>query len=190
LVIVDEDSAVLQSSENWDVVISPAPEPAQVTVTASLLLNAEMPAPSPVVGVQDPPLAVEVAESSSTWVALTTEEVMELTTCRYIDFPNVGVIDLEVPQFPEKVFEVAAERMFNEPSVMETIASVSKALQEYERAGGFAPAVAVDRRMWASRRPRLTWSQQQMCPCRCRSMKVEERRLPSRWKLLKVQPLS
>jgi hypothetical protein len=30
--------------------------------------------------------------------------------------------------------------MFAEPSIMDTIASVSKALHEYERADGFAPA--------------------------------------------------
>jgi hypothetical protein len=42
------------------------------------------------------------------------------------------------------VFEVASERMFNEPTIMETIVSVSKVLQEYERAGGFAPAVAAE----------------------------------------------
>jgi hypothetical protein len=34
--------------------------------------------------------------------------------------------------------------MFAEPSIMETIASVSKALQEYERASGFAPAVTME----------------------------------------------
>jgi hypothetical protein len=37
------------------------------------------------------------------------------------------------------VLEVVTERMFTEPSIMETITSVSKALHEYERAGGFAP---------------------------------------------------
>jgi hypothetical protein len=42
------------------------------------------------------------------------------------------------------VFEVASERMFNEPTIMETIMSVSKVLQEYERASGFAPAVAAE----------------------------------------------
>jgi hypothetical protein len=42
------------------------------------------------------------------------------------------------------VFEVASLRMFNEPMIMETIASASNALQEYERAGGFAPAVAAE----------------------------------------------
>jgi hypothetical protein len=69
---------------------------------------------------------------------------MELATGRYIDFLGIGVIDLEAPQLPEKVYEVASERMFNEPTIMETIASVSKALQEYERASSFAPAVAAD----------------------------------------------
>jgi hypothetical protein len=42
------------------------------------------------------------------------------------------------------VYEVAAEWMFNEPTIMETIMSVLKALQEYERTGGIAPAVAAD----------------------------------------------
>jgi hypothetical protein len=69
---------------------------------------------------------------------------MELATCWYIDFPGVGVIDLEAPQLPEKVYEVAAEQMFNKPTIMETIALVSKVLQEYECAGSFAPAVASD----------------------------------------------
>jgi hypothetical protein len=41
-----------------------------------------------VVEVQDPPPTAEVAESSSVRVALTTEEVMELATCWYIDFPD------------------------------------------------------------------------------------------------------
>jgi hypothetical protein len=69
-----------------------------------------------------------VAESSSARVALTAEEMMELATCRYIDFPGVGVIDLEAPQLPDKVYKVVAERMFNEPMIMEMIASVSKAV--------------------------------------------------------------
>jgi hypothetical protein len=83
-----------------------------------------------------------VAESSSDRDTITVEEVMELETCWYIDFPGVGVIALEAPQLPEKVLEVAMERMFTEPSIIDTIASVSKALQEYERASIFAPAVA------------------------------------------------
>jgi hypothetical protein len=70
--------------------------------------------------------------------AVIVEEVMELATSRYIDFPGVGVIDLEAPQFPEKMLDVATERMFAEPSIMEMIVSVSQVLQQYERAGGFA----------------------------------------------------
>jgi hypothetical protein len=87
---------------------------------------------------------LEVAETSSARGVLTAEEVMELVTCRYIDFLGVGVIDLEAPQLLEKVYVVASEWMFNEPTIMETIASVSKVLQEYERTGGFTPAVVVD----------------------------------------------
>jgi hypothetical protein len=34
--------------------------------------------------------------------------------------------------------------MFNEPTIMETIASVSKARQEYEHIGGFAPTVVAE----------------------------------------------
>jgi hypothetical protein len=77
VVIVDEDSAVLPLSGNCNAVIPPASEPAQVTATASLLPAVEMSMPSLVVEVQDPPPVVEVVESSSAWVALTTEEVME-----------------------------------------------------------------------------------------------------------------
>jgi hypothetical protein len=72
--------------------------------------------------------------------------MMDLETCRYIDFPHVGVIDLEAPQLQEKEYEMAAEWRPNEPTIMETIASISRALQEYERAGSFASAVATDAR--------------------------------------------
>jgi hypothetical protein len=56
--------------------------------------------------------------------------------------PGVRVIDLEAPQLPEKEYDAAAKWRSNEPTIMETIASVSKALQEYERADGFATAAA------------------------------------------------
>jgi hypothetical protein len=85
-----------------------------------------------------------VAETSSARGALIAEEVMELATCWYIDFPGVGVIDLEAPQLLEKVLEVVMERMFTKSMIIETIASVSKALKEYERADGFGPAVAAE----------------------------------------------
>jgi hypothetical protein len=60
--------------------------------------------------------------------AVTVEEVMELATSQYIDFPGIGVINLEAPQLPEKVLDVATERMFAEPSIMEMMVSVSQAL--------------------------------------------------------------
>jgi hypothetical protein len=100
VVVVDEDSAALPSSENSDVMTPPASESAQVAATASLLPTVEVPVPSPAVEVPRPPPTTEASETSSTRVALTAEEVMELATCRYIDFPGVRVIDLEAPQLP------------------------------------------------------------------------------------------
>jgi hypothetical protein len=144
VVVLDEDLAPPPLSESRDVVMAPASELAQVTATAGLPPAVEVSEPSPAVGVSGPPLTAEVAETYSTRDALTIEEVMELAMCWYIDFPNVGVIDLEAPQLPKKVLDVATERMFNEPTIMDTITSVSKALQEYERAGGFAPTVAAE----------------------------------------------
>jgi hypothetical protein len=142
--VLSEDSAALPLSENRNVVIPLASESIQVEETASLLPAVEAPAPSPAVEVPGPSSSTEVAETSSSRVALTAEEVIELATCPYIDFLGVGVIDLEAPQLLEKVYEVEVERMFNKSTIMETIALVSKALQEYERAGGFAPAIAKD----------------------------------------------
>jgi hypothetical protein len=49
-----------------------------------------------------------------------------------------------VPQLVEKEYEVAAERRSNESTIMETIASVSKVLQEYEHASSFASAATAD----------------------------------------------
>jgi hypothetical protein len=41
---------------------------------------------------------VEAVKTSSAVGAITVEEVMELATSRYIDFPSIGVIDLEAPR--------------------------------------------------------------------------------------------
>jgi hypothetical protein len=60
-------------------------ELAQVTAMASLLPAVEVSEPSPAVRVSGPPLTAEVAETSSARDALTAKEVMELSTCRYID---------------------------------------------------------------------------------------------------------
>jgi hypothetical protein len=54
--------------------------------------------------------------------------MMDLETCRYIDHHSVGVIDLIANQLPEKEYEVAAEWRSNEPTIMEMIVLVLKAL--------------------------------------------------------------
>jgi hypothetical protein len=114
--VLYEDSAPLPLSESHNAAMAPVLEPTQVPATASLLPAVEVPVPSPAVGFQGPLPIVEVAKSSSARVSLTVEEMMDLETCQYIDFPSVGVIDLEAPQLPEKEYEVAAERTSNEPT--------------------------------------------------------------------------
>jgi hypothetical protein len=144
MVALNQDSAAPSSSENHDVVIPPALGPTQEVMTASCLPAVEVSGPSPTAEASGPPPTAEVAKTSSAWVALTAKEVMELVTCRYINFPGIGVINLEAPQFPEKAYEVVSERMSNELTIMETTASVSKAQQEYKRAGGFALAAGAE----------------------------------------------
>jgi hypothetical protein len=128
VVVLDEDTAPPPVSESHDVAAVLALEPAQVPATTCLLPAVEVPVPPPTVEVQGPPPTAEVAESSLARVSLTVEEMMDLETCRYNDFPSLGVIDLEAPQLPEKEYKVAAERRSNEPTIMETIVSVLKAL--------------------------------------------------------------
>jgi hypothetical protein len=56
-----------------------------------------------------------VAETSSATGAVTVEEVMEMATSWYIDFPGIGIVDLEAPELPSKALDAAEERMFAEP---------------------------------------------------------------------------
>jgi hypothetical protein len=117
-----------------------------------------VPEPSLAAEVLGPSPTAEAAEASSAVGVVTVEEMMELAMCRYIDFPGIGVIDLEAPQLPEKVLEMATERMFVEPSIMEMIASVSEVLHDYERAGGFAPATAAEMAEGAFEVPAVVWT--------------------------------
>jgi hypothetical protein len=142
--VMDEGLAAPLSSESRDVVIPSAPGAMQVAMATSSLPAVKVPGPSPVAEASGPPPTTEVADTSSDQITLTTEEVMELATCRYINFPSVGVIDLEGPQYSEKGYEATEEWMSNAPTIRETLASVSKALQEYESADGFSLASRVE----------------------------------------------
>jgi hypothetical protein len=103
-------------------------------------LAAEVADPSPTAEVLEPSPTAGAAKTSSVVGAVTVEEVMELATSQYIDFPGVGIVDLDAPKLPSKVLEVATERMFVELTILETIVLVSQALHQYEHAGGFAPS--------------------------------------------------
>jgi hypothetical protein len=143
VLLLDKDSIPPPLSGSHDVVMTPAPEPTPAVAATDSHPATEVLDPSPVAEA-GPFATTEAAETSSAWGTVTVEEVMELATCRYIDYPGVGIIDLEAPKLPKKVLEVATERLFAEPSIMETITSMSKAQHEYERAGGFAPSAAAE----------------------------------------------
>jgi hypothetical protein len=64
---------------------------------------------------------------------------MDMAACQYVDFPGIGTIDLDTPELPgndRELLEAATERMFTEPTILETIASVASVLCQYESAGG------------------------------------------------------
>jgi hypothetical protein len=79
--------------------------------------------------------------------------------------------------------------------IMETITSVSKALQEYERAGGLAPAAAEDTEdvalvaLAAHVEPTEDATVQPHVD-EGREASLPERRFPGRWKPPKLQPPS
>jgi hypothetical protein len=114
----DKDSMPPPSVGDLDVVMSSAPEP------------------SPTMGAPEP---------SSAAGAASVGEAMGLAVCLYVDFPGIGIIDLGAPELLSndwEMLEVETERMFTEPSILETIASVVSALCQYEGAGGSAPPAA------------------------------------------------
>jgi hypothetical protein len=77
--------------------------------------------------------------------AVSVKDVMDLVACQYVDFPGIRTIDLDALELPgndQEMLEVAIERMFVEPSILETIALVMSALRQYGGASGSAPSVA------------------------------------------------
>jgi hypothetical protein len=90
VVVLDEDSAPSPTLESHDAEAVRALEPAPVPAAMSLIPAVEVPVPPPAVEVQGPPPTTEVVESSSARVPFMVEEMMDLETCRYIDFPVSG----------------------------------------------------------------------------------------------------
>jgi hypothetical protein len=59
--------------------------------------------------------------------------------------PGIWTIDLDTPELlsnNQEMLEVAMEQMFVEPSILQTIASVTSALRQYEGASGSVPPAA------------------------------------------------
>jgi phosphoenolpyruvate-protein kinase (PTS system EI component) len=74
--------------------------------------------------------------------AVSVEGATDLSSCRYVDFPDIGTIDLDTTELPSndrEILKVATKRMFADPSILDAIASVTSALREDEAAGVSAP---------------------------------------------------
>jgi hypothetical protein len=68
--------------------------------------------PSPAAGVSEPSPAAGAPEPSSAVGAASIEEVMDLATCRYVDFLGIGIVDLDTSELPSndrKMLEVACD---------------------------------------------------------------------------------
>jgi hypothetical protein len=84
-------------------------------------------------------------EPSPTVGVASVEDAADLAACRYEDFPGIRTIDLDAPKLPSndrEMLEVATERMFAEPSILDTITSVASALRQYKGASSSAPPAA------------------------------------------------
>jgi hypothetical protein len=88
VVVLDEDSTPPPSSGGRGVVMTPVSESTLAVLMAD---------PSPAAEVPKPSQAAEVLDPFPVAGAVTVEEVMELATSQYIDFPGVGVIDVDAP---------------------------------------------------------------------------------------------
>jgi hypothetical protein len=97
-------------------------------------------APPPLLGDHDV-AASAVPKPSPAAGAASGEGVADLVSCWYVDFPSTGIIDLDAPELPSndwEMLEVATKRMFADPSILDTIATVASALRQDEGAGSSA----------------------------------------------------
>jgi hypothetical protein len=86
-----------------------------------------------------------VPEPSPAAGAVSVEDVVDLTSCQYVDFPGIGTIDLDTPELPtneREMLEVATEQMFAKTLILDTITSVTSALRQYDGAGSSAAPAA------------------------------------------------
>jgi hypothetical protein len=84
-------------------------------------------------------------ESSIAEGAASVEGATDLSSSRYVDFPGIGTIDLDVADLPSndrEMLEVAMEQMFADLSILDTITSTASALCQDEGAGVSVPPAA------------------------------------------------
>jgi hypothetical protein len=101
-------------------------------------------APPPLAGECD--VAMSVAPESSTAVtAASIEGAADTSTSRYLDFPGIGIIDLDAIKLPSndrEILEAVTERVFADPPLLDAIVSDPPVPRQDGDAGGSAPSAA------------------------------------------------
>jgi hypothetical protein len=138
-------------------------------------------APPPPAGDSDIMMSAAPEASPAMGVAL-VEEVMDMAAWRYVDFVNIGTIDLDAPELlgnDRELLQVATKWIFAELTILETIATVASALRQYESVGGTTPPPRRRRRREFLRNPRPAWSQSRLRPHLRQPERTRSRRCPS-----------
>jgi hypothetical protein len=81
-------------------------------------------------------------ESTAVVTAEPTEGASDTSSSRYVNFPGVGIIDLDATELPSndrELLEIVTERMFADPSILDAIALVSSVSRQDEGVVGSAP---------------------------------------------------
>jgi hypothetical protein len=176
-----EEGRVAVETAVPQVVSEPPAEPGSGGVDVVMVPSDEDSAPPPPARDRDVVMST-MSEPFPAAGAASIEDVMDMAACRYVDFPGIGTINLDAPELPDnnrELLEAATERMFTEPTILETIASVALALRQYESAGGSAPP---PRRRWRrefSRNPRPVQSRSRLRPRLCQPERTRARPCPS-----------
>jgi hypothetical protein len=87
--------------------------------------------------------ATSVAPESSAAVTTSSiKDVADTSSSRYLDFPGIGIIDLdtiELPSNDQEILEAVTERVFADPSILYAITSDPPVPRQVEGVGSLAP---------------------------------------------------
>jgi hypothetical protein len=138
--VVEEERAIKEMAAPQAALGPPAGASSGGEDLVMVLANSDL-APPPPAREHDVAM-LAVLESSAVAAAASIEGAAGTSSSRYVDFPSIGIIDLDTTELPSNdrvILEVATDRMFAEPSILDAIASVPSVPRQHEGAGSLAP---------------------------------------------------